>query len=36
MKQVRKNIRRVAAFLCALFVLLAAYGAYSITTYGNR
>ena len=36
MKQLRKNIRRVAAFLCALFVLLAGYGAYSITTYGSR
>ena len=36
MKQLRKNIRRVAACLCALFVLLAAWGAYSITTYGNR
>lgn len=36
MKQLRRNIRRVAALLCALFVLLAAYGAYSITTYGNR
>ena len=36
MKQVRKNILRVAAALIALFLLLAAYGAYSITTYGNR
>lgn len=36
MKQVRKNIRRVAAALLALFLLLAGYGAYSITTYGNR
>lgn len=36
MKQLQKNIRRIAAFLCALFVLLAGYGAYSITTYGNR
>ncbi len=36
MKQVRRNIRRIAFFLCALFVLLAAYGAYSISTYGNR
>ena len=36
MKQLRKNIRRVAAFLCALFVLLAAWGAYSLSTYGSR
>ena len=36
MKQLRKNIRRIALCLCALFVLLAAYGAYSISTYGNR
>jgi len=36
MKQIRKNIRRVAVCLCALFVLLAGYGAYSISTYGNR
>ena len=36
MKQLRKNIRRIAFFLCALFVLLAGYGAYSIATSGNR
>ena len=36
MKQLRKNIRRVAVLLCALFVLLAGYGAYSVTVYGNR
>ena len=36
MKQIRKNIRRVAICLCALFLLLAGYGAYSISTYGNR
>lgn len=36
MKRLRKNINRIAAFLCALFVLLAAYGAYSLTTYGTR
>ena len=36
MKQLQKNIRRVAVFLCALFVLLAAWGAYSLTTYGSR
>lgn len=36
MKQLRRNIRRIAALLCALFILLAAYGAYSVTTYGNR
>ena len=36
MKQLRKNIRRIAAFLCALFLLLTAYGAYSIYTSGNR
>ena len=36
MKQIRKNIRRVAICLCALFILLAGYGAYSISTYGNR
>ena len=32
----RKNIRRLALALGALFILLAAYGAYSISTYGNR
>lgn len=36
MKQIRKNIRRVALCLCALMVVLVAYGAYSIATYGNR
>ena len=36
MKQLRKNIRRIAICLCVLFLLLAAYGAYSITTYGSR
>ncbi|MBR3016497.1 MAG: penicillin-binding protein 2 [Clostridia bacterium] len=36
MKQLQKNIRRVAVFLCALFVLLAAWGAYSLSTYGSR
>ena len=36
MKQLHRNIRRIAVFLCALFVLLTAYGAYSISTYGNR
>ena len=36
MKQLRKNILRVAMCLCALFVLLAGYGAYSIATQGGR
>ena len=36
MKQVRKNIRRIAWALLALFLLLAVYGAVSITTTGNR
>ena len=36
MKHLQKNIRRIAILLCALFVLLASYGAYSISTYGNR
>ncbi len=36
MKKLRKNLRLVTAFLCCLFVLLAGYGAYSVTVYGNR
>ena len=36
MKQLQKNIRRIALFLCALFVLLVGWGAYSISTYGSR
>ena len=36
MKQLQKNIRRVAIFLCALFALLAVWGAYSLLTYGSR
>lgn len=36
MKQLKKNIRRIAVFLMALFLLMTAYGAYSITTSGNR
>lgn len=36
MKQLRKNILRIALLLCGLFALLAGYGAYSIATYGNR
>ena len=36
MKKLRKNLRMITAFLCALFVLLAGYGAYSVTVYGNR
>ena len=36
MKKLRKNLRLVTIFLCALFVLLAGYGAYSVTVYGNR
>lgn len=36
MKLIGKNIRRIALFLCALFILLAGYGAYSILTHGNR
>ncbi|MBR1585395.1 MAG: penicillin-binding protein 2 [Clostridia bacterium] len=36
MKQIRKNVRRVLFCLCALFFLLVAYGAYSLTTSGSR
>ena len=36
MKHLQKNIKRVAVFLCALFALLAVWGAYSLTTYGSR
>lgn len=36
MKQIRKNSLRLAIVLSALLLLLAGYGAYSITTYGNR
>ena len=36
MKQLQKNIRRVAIFLCALFALLVVWGVYSLTTYGSR
>ena len=36
MKKLRKNLRLVTAFLCALFLLLAGYGVYSVTVYGNR
>lgn len=36
MKQIRKNIGRLALMLCMLFALLTAYGAYSIITQGNR
>ena len=36
MKQLQKNIRRVAILLCALFALLAVWGAYSLLTYGSR
>ncbi len=36
MKKLRKNLRMVTAFLCALFLLLAGYGAYSVSVYGNR
>lgn len=36
MKQLRKNILRIALLLCGLFALLVGYGAYSISTYGNR
>ena len=36
MKQIRKNILRVAVVLTMLLILLAGYGVYSINTYGNR
>lgn len=36
MKQVKNNIRKVCLFLCALFVLLAVFGGYSIMVNGNR
>ena len=36
MKQQRMRFRLLALFLCGLFALLAVYGGYSITTYGNR
>ena len=36
MKLLRKNVRRIAVFLVSLFVVLVLYGAYSISTYGNR
>lgn len=36
MRQVKSNIRKVCLFLCALFVLLALYGGYSISVNGNR
>ena len=36
MKQLQKNIRRVAIALCALFALLVVWGVYSLTTYGSR
>ncbi len=36
MKQQRMNFRLLAFMLVGLFVLLAAYGGYSVTVYGNR
>ena len=36
MKQLKKNIRQVGICLCALFVLLAGYGAYNMIVNGNR
>ena len=36
MKQLRVNIRRVGIFLCALFVVLAVYGAISVAVNGSR
>lgn len=36
MKALRRHIKRLAIVLVALFVLLGAYGAYSLSTYGNR
>ncbi|MBQ9265165.1 MAG: hypothetical protein IJ189_13285 [Clostridia bacterium] len=36
MKQIRKNARKVLFCLCGLFLLLIAYGTYSITTSGSR
>ena len=36
MKRQRNMIRRLAIFLSILFLILAAYGGYSVATYGNR
>ncbi len=36
MKQQRLNFKLLAIFLVGLFILLAAYGGYSITVYGTR
>ncbi len=36
MKQQRMNFRLLALMLVGLFALLAAYGGYSVTVYGNR
>ncbi len=36
MKQLRINIRRVGIFLCALFVVMSAYGVYSVAVNGSR
>ena len=36
MKKLRKNLRVITVFLIILFVLLAGYGAYSVSVYGNR
>lgn len=36
MKQLHRNIKRIALCLCALFLLLAGYGAYNIIVNGNR
>lgn len=36
MKQLKGNIRKIALLMIALFVLLTAYGAYSLLSYGNR
>ncbi|MCI5771936.1 MAG: hypothetical protein MR021_03905 [Clostridiales bacterium] len=36
MKALRKNLRRLALLMACLFLLLAGYGAYSLSTYGSR
>lgn len=36
MKALRKNLKRAALVLLSLFVLLGAWGAYSLGTFGNR
>ena len=36
MKKLRKNMLRISLVLCSLFVILAVYGAYTISVNGNR